>query len=1253
MNKFEGHNMTIRKGLYAILACLVLTALSPLGQYAAAQEPASIYQSDGGQGHLRLIPGDHIDIDTDLRTMTGAFFANGDDVSNGAASLTVFQFKSVDIPAGATVTVRGTKALAITASEDMFIGCSINVAPISDPMDPDYGLGRCGGGNGGDGGDGGAGGFGASGGGGGTGGSGGPGGIGGRGAVATIGADPGDPGSQGGSGGFGAPGGPGGPGGQGYWGNQGGFGFPGGGVYGIPGMGGQGGTMSLNGGSGSSLVGTGGNPGGGGSGGSGGSTTWGSGGNGGTGGNGFVGNNALVAGDGGQVGQGGQGGQNAYYTVTARDYVNALNLVAGFGGGGGGGGQGGGGGGGGAGGGGGGGAGGGGGGGASGGLFGYDCQTGGGGGGGGGARGGGGGGGAGGGGGGGGGATGLVVGTNGGNGNNAASDAEQGSAGSAGSSGGSGSSDQFSWPAAGSSGAGGSGGTGGDGGNGGTGGAGGEGAQGGSGGGSVVLAARGLIKFVGAVDLDVSAATPASGGSGGTGGSAASGNGGGGGAGGAGGGTGGQTSTGGDAGNGGHGGTGGGGGSGSSGGSGGTGGVGGVGGYGIPGVVKLQGSIIMASNAEIIAGGTVDTSDEHQGMATMIHNMTVDARILHQPVLNQAGNARPRLGYVEGDYTLFDGSQPLFGSAPYSAGTALPLIPTLRGGPKPHGFGSRTPLDLYDYFIRDNVNYRIHAGSPSPDLVELLVFENDTPDGSFDPDYDSYFEDHHTIAVVNTDELGTHEAATGVWLRVGAFNPILVGGAGIMESSEVWLTTVHFTTDPSTIELMYQVELVTDPVGGDAYVGEDKTIFVDTEQGVIASTTPVCYTWYRMLAGTTTWEKVYSDYPYDPDYGPGEYNLDPAHFVVWRNDLEDSGQCRLTIVGFTEADDAAYRCEVTDYSLQRSPLSSGNAYIKIGPGDITIDPQPVGDNMYVADDFTVSLGAAGGVGPLRYQWSFDDGGGPVDVGRNLPFYTVWNLDVADIGDYACSIQDTTELSAPGHLTPATAVSDEAYLDVHNSVAVTDPVVSPPSAEGIVMYVDQYPVTFSVVASEGYGGFTYQWWHDDGEDSKAVAEIPGATEDAYTIASPQVADSGTYHCVAADNNSSEAASASSVPLTVVPGLEVMEDPVDAFGILVGDAVSFSVSVTGGVLPRHYQWKCDDGGGAVNVGGDAPLLVVDPVGLADMGEYWCEITDSLTGSVESGRASLTAEEPVPAAGLVGLGLLAGAVALCGVLTRGRRK
>ena len=72
MNKFERQNVTIRRGRCAILACLVVAASSPVGQYAAAQEPASIYQSDGHLGDLWVLAGETIDIDTDGPNMSGA-----------------------------------------------------------------------------------------------------------------------------------------------------------------------------------------------------------------------------------------------------------------------------------------------------------------------------------------------------------------------------------------------------------------------------------------------------------------------------------------------------------------------------------------------------------------------------------------------------------------------------------------------------------------------------------------------------------------------------------------------------------------------------------------------------------------------------------------------------------------------------------------------------------------------------------------------------------------------------------------------------------------------------------------------------------------------------------------------------------------------------------------------------------------------------------------------------------------------------
>ena len=223
------------------------------------------------------------------------------------------------------------------------------------------------------------------------------------------------------------------------------------------------------------------------------------------------------------------------------------------------------------------------------------------------------------------------------------------------------------------------------------------------------------------------------------------------------------------------------------------------------------------------------------------------------------------------------------------------------------------------------------------DLVELVLFESDVDDASFNPYTSSYFKYHHQIVVMNTS---TSETATGVYLAVGAFNPILVGETGILMPREVWTTTAHFAIAPEDINLMYAVEIVTEPIGGDAYVGDDKALYVETVQGVIGPSMPVGYTWYRMQTGAGTWETVYTDNPLHTDFVPGGFNLDPGHFQVDRTEYVESpltpGRCTLTVLGFTLDDEGMYRCEVEDYARMRVPLSTRNAYLKVA-GDLGID----------------------------------------------------------------------------------------------------------------------------------------------------------------------------------------------------------------------------------------------------------------------------------------------------------------------------
>lgn len=74
--------------------------------------------------------------------------------------------------------------------------------------------------------------------------------------------------------------------------------------------------------------------------------------------------------------------------------------------------------------------------------------------------------------------------------------------------------------------------------------------------------------------------------------------------------------------------------------------------------------------------------------------------------------------------------------------------------------------------------------------------------------------------------------------------------------------------------------------------------------------------------------------------------------------------------------------------------------------------------------------------------------------------------------------------------------------------------------------------------------------------------------------------------------------------------------------VGDNVSLTVDVSGGVAPYHYQWKH----GVTDVGTDSPTFTIATVATSDNGEYSVVVTDSASGSVTSSTLTLTAF-PVP--------------------------
>jgi len=110
--------------------------------------------------------------------------------------------------------------------------------------------------------------------------------------------------------------------------------------------------------------------------------------------------------------------------------------------------------------------------------------------------------------------------------------------------------------------------------------------------------------------------------------------------------------------------------------------------------------------------------------------------------------------------------------------------------------------------------------------------------------------------------------------------------------------------------------------------------------------------------------------------------------------------------------------------------------------------------------------------------------------------------------------------------------------------------------------------------------------------------------------------------------------------VVAPLSFVSQPPDPVEVVVGDSVTLTVVVGGGAGPYHYFWQRQLPDLSYEaVGDDSPSLVLEDVGPADDGIYFCEVSDGVD-LIRSDGARLAFVPGVP------LHALWGAVALGGL-------
>ena len=124
----------------------------------------------------------------------------------------------------------------------------------------------------------------------------------------------------------------------------------------------------------------------------------------------------------------------------------------------------------------------------------------------------------------------------------------------------------------------------------------------------------------------------------------------------------------------------------------------------------------------------------------------------------------------------------------------------------------------------------------------------------------------------------------------------------------------------------------------------------------------------------------------------------------------------------------------------------------------------------------------------------------------------------------------------------------------------------------------------------------------------------------------------------------------IPL-ISGGLRFVSQPLAVVWAEVDQPFSFVVEVENVTGDVHYQWYKQAAKAFVPVGDDAAILSFDALEYTDSGAYYCEVTDDTT-QIESNLFILAAVDELPAAGLLGLGVLAGILALSAAVAARRR-
>ena len=230
--------------------------------------------------------------------------------------------------------------------------------------------------------------------------------------------------------------------------------------------------------------------------------------------------------------------------------------------------------------------------------------------------------------------------------------------------------------------------------------------------------------------------------------------------------------------------------------------------------------------------------------------------------------------------------------------------------------------------------------------------------------------------------------------------------------------------------------------------------------------------------------------------------------------------------------------------------TAGVPYVSGGtPPVITVQPQ----SKQAVAGRSATLGVqVSGTAPFFYQWRFN---GENISGANTAELTLNNLQTSQAGSYRVLVFNSA----------GSAESAAAQL----SVVLPPAILQQPIGRSVYIKPDPKAanlpngtnVTFTVSASSGNPGLTYQWQFNG-------VNIPGATGSSHTVTNVQLASEGDYRCLVTDSVDTVATTAARLTPWISP--VIVQKPADLV-VAAGSDFSLSVAVTGNPRRFGYSWR----------------------------------------------------------------------------------